>query len=117
MQEYSSNCWFFVKVFASFVCLFVLQLRVTFVHSDPKPDSIVFEAVACAVTTSHMTITCRSPPGVGSLHVWSVWIDGQGSYNPLSIPRVVAPATLAAIQTSYTIPKVRLAGVAWVCFV
>jgi hypothetical protein len=84
-----------------------VQLRVTFVHAQPRADSLVFVAVNCSVTTSHTAITCKTPPGVGSQHVWTVWLDGQGSYSPVAFPRQVAPAFLPNILTNYTIPLVR----------
>ncbi len=84
------------------------QLAVTFTHASPKPNSIRFDAVDCYVLTSHVNISCRTPPGFGRDHVWTVTVDGQTSFAPSNASDAAPPPVpVSQLQTSYSVPKVR----------
>ena len=60
--------------------------------------------VSCVVTTSHTTIQCTSPPGVGVDLAWSVTVGGVSSpavartcsYVPPTVTRVWGPGAVGA---------------------
>ena len=64
-------------------------------------DGVVYEATACGVTTLNTVITCSSVPGVGSGHVWTLYVT--------SITGTVWAKTAASdITTSYEAPALEL---------
>ena len=83
------------------------QLVVSFIHAAPVPGAVTFFGSNCAVNTSHVAIVCTTPTGVGAQLVWSVYIDGQWSYNPTYSSSRLSVAAVAPYSTSYTTPVVR----------
>jgi hypothetical protein len=83
------------------------RLSVTFTHAQPDESSLTFVGVNCAVTASHVNITCTSPIGIGAGLVWTALVDGQASYTPGTSDVLPAGVSVGDVSTSYTRPWVR----------
>jgi hypothetical protein len=82
-------------------------LHVSFTHAAPDALSLTFVGIRCAVTTSHVNITCTTPAGIGASLVWTAFVDGQASYKPGTTDTLPVGVTVADIATMYTRPWVR----------
>jgi hypothetical protein len=83
------------------------RLYVTFTHTAPDASTLTFIGVRCAVTTSHVNVTCTTPAGIGASLVWTAFVDGQASYTPGTTDTLPVGVTVADIATTYTRPWVR----------
>ena len=83
------------------------RLYVTFTHTAPDASTLTFIGVHCAVTTSHVNVTCTTPAGIGASLVWTAFVDGQASYTPGTTDTLPVGVTVADIATTYTRPWVR----------
>ena len=83
------------------------QLRVSFTHAVPDALSLTFIGIRCAVTASHVNITCTTPAGIGALLVWTAFVDGQASYTPGATGTLPVGISSADIATTYSRPWVR----------